>query len=1028
MNTLVNPSPLVVRNSTPPLLAGCGFSLNPATVERILETGKGITVPVVTEFIGSDLAIAALRNRARVLAGYGVPLVISGPPGSGRTFLAKCIHGEGGGNASNLFEFDPISQGAPAGEDAIATALRDSLLKSKDGTFIVRNIGAIPLPAQAILVQEILNWSTSAYGSEHSRPPRIIICHDPEGPTLHPTILLHLSSFTLTIPPLSSTPARALALFCGYAQALSQSRGCGNFTVERGVLGYLTSQFNGNVSDLFTVVTTVVNSLRGERLTLAALGKILIGEDPDEAHLRMIEDSLEGVNGHKRQLPPLPAVGSALPVAEAVRAPVELTIGTGHGIGGEKGAPAAERPALPQVCTGAGTGGLRSDNSPDGARVTVDPRTAALPLTNPVSALTPELRAGMYAQAEAVLRQAKAIRSGSRLECNFTSGQFMQALVLALVARNVAAGEIATRLQITPNYPSITLHKLATSVAKANGRPAPSGSTINIQDLAKLILRDAPEFVRLVRPNGELCFDEWDLPAIRLIFQHPEGTRRARDAMQNPIGNSNGNGSPGLPTSVVSAPVEAQRPPQASATKIPDGSAPAAQIPISASATNVVSVVNSTQAIPAEIAPLVAEIKKFIRASLTTAKFVIQNEATSNPASNPHSLTKLEDVKRGVIMAQYLLSDLDHSKAANALGMTPQNVLHARRLFIPRLIVGTTIKTPEMETIDIFRAMLKSDKAFIAELRGVLLLPNYNTVAIARSYHRAFPKKAAVAVAGSRVITPSAPTKAPLSPPTSDKSGTKLASGSPPQNQAPGQQSGSRTIRQQPPPATSAASLSPASLPSRPSTPPAPPPAPMFSPTPEQSRIINDIKGEALKALKNFAMLRLLVTEEPPQRHNVFHHAFVTTGLFWSVILSTPDADLTRDRFHARVVDDSGGMLENWRTLTEKLTANKIPVGSLVRALKGDGGILAQRSAIELPKEGFISLSDLLGVLYERATIAFTDYGKVQKGFLASALVLTQAEVERRLHNHRDALAKPGSGGEAAFKSRTAWLRNPVTV
>ena len=89
MNTLVNPSPLVVRNSTPPLLAGCGFSLNPATVERILETGKGITLPVVTDFIGSDSAIAALRNRALVLAGFNVPLVISGPPRFWKNFFSK---------------------------------------------------------------------------------------------------------------------------------------------------------------------------------------------------------------------------------------------------------------------------------------------------------------------------------------------------------------------------------------------------------------------------------------------------------------------------------------------------------------------------------------------------------------------------------------------------------------------------------------------------------------------------------------------------------------------------------------------------------------------------------------------------------------------------------------------------------------------------------------------------------------------------------------------------------------------------
>ena len=177
-----------VRVTDPPRRAGAGASRAVAHVKPLVITDHGGSCPerhspTLAEIIGNDPGMADRLNRAQRLHARGLPLLLQGESGSGKTQLARALHDAGPHRAggfvaincaaipAELIESELFGHRAGAFTGAAKQGSPGRLLSANGGTLFLDEIGDMPFALQARLLQVLSEGEFVPVGA--SEPVRV---------------------------------------------------------------------------------------------------------------------------------------------------------------------------------------------------------------------------------------------------------------------------------------------------------------------------------------------------------------------------------------------------------------------------------------------------------------------------------------------------------------------------------------------------------------------------------------------------------------------------------------------------------------------------------------------------------------------------------------------------------------------------------------------------------------------------------------------------------------------------------------
>ncbi len=202
-----------------------------ALADRDLEAGPPVEPPPATELVGSSPPMQEVYKQVALVAASDLPVLVTGPTGSGKEVVARAIHAHSARHdkplvTTNLAALAPgvIESelfGHAAGSFTGAVAARPGLFELADGgTIFLDEIGEAPPDVQVKLLRVLETGEVARVGEATARPVsvRVIAATNRDlggmlaAGTFRPDLFHRLNVFPITMPSLADRPADIEAL------------------------------------------------------------------------------------------------------------------------------------------------------------------------------------------------------------------------------------------------------------------------------------------------------------------------------------------------------------------------------------------------------------------------------------------------------------------------------------------------------------------------------------------------------------------------------------------------------------------------------------------------------------------------------------------------------------------------------------------------------------------------------------------------------------------------------------------------
>ncbi|MEZ4436333.1 MAG: sigma 54-interacting transcriptional regulator [bacterium] len=155
---------------------------------------------------GPSAEAHALRARVALLAPHRFPVMVCGPPDTGRAAVARALHDDGPGSAGPFVVAGPFPVAEPA-----ADALDEALARAHGGTLLLPDVEALPPAAQARLGRALATDETAALRVVSTTA--IDLEARATAGRFDAPLAYRLRSAHIDVPPLRARPADLARLF-----------------------------------------------------------------------------------------------------------------------------------------------------------------------------------------------------------------------------------------------------------------------------------------------------------------------------------------------------------------------------------------------------------------------------------------------------------------------------------------------------------------------------------------------------------------------------------------------------------------------------------------------------------------------------------------------------------------------------------------------------------------------------------------------------------------------------------------------
>ncbi|MDJ0926400.1 MAG: sigma-54 dependent transcriptional regulator [Gammaproteobacteria bacterium] len=269
------------------------------TVERALETTGGTTpgprhslLPDSQGPLGKSRVISELREKARELAGYSVPVLLVGEAGSGRETVARYVHGVSSRSDAPFIKL--VASSLPAENAAtqlLGTSHDDSaepglFARAGGGVLFVRDLQDLCHEAQGLLAGVLEQNSYTPVGQATPVPLdcRVLASispnarRDPQPAGLRSDLLAHLERTELQVPALRDYPEDISELLRQSVDRLVETEGLPyrrfGVPAQNRLRNY---PWPGNVEELRRLVRRMLSAGGSETIGLPEL-EVALGE------------------------------------------------------------------------------------------------------------------------------------------------------------------------------------------------------------------------------------------------------------------------------------------------------------------------------------------------------------------------------------------------------------------------------------------------------------------------------------------------------------------------------------------------------------------------------------------------------------------------------------------------------------------------------------------------------------------------------------------------------------------------------
>ncbi|WP_372088736.1 sigma-54-dependent Fis family transcriptional regulator [Tistrella mobilis] len=244
------------------------------------------------EVIGDSPPMIKAKATARRLAGVEVPVLLTGPTGTGKEVFARAIHrasavGQGafvavncGALARDLLATELFGYAEGAFTGARKGGMAGKFEAAHDGTLFLDEIGEMPAELQAHLLRVLEQGAVVRVGEAHERPVRVrlIAATHRDLPAevaagrFRADLYFRIAVTAITLPPLAERGPDIARLACHFAASAARRHGLVRHPPSDEALARLaTHDWPGNVRELRNVIEQATILTLADRIEAADL-------------------------------------------------------------------------------------------------------------------------------------------------------------------------------------------------------------------------------------------------------------------------------------------------------------------------------------------------------------------------------------------------------------------------------------------------------------------------------------------------------------------------------------------------------------------------------------------------------------------------------------------------------------------------------------------------------------------------------------------------------------------------------------